>query len=153
MNRVYVGNFPYNACEDDLKDTFSSCGDISNIIITQDTETGRSRGFGFITFTTESGAYEAIRRLNGQSMGGRSLIVSLAEDKRFGGKSQTSYRSPQFIETRPSNSSTQRVRTIEFNTSSLPGSSRKYGERSFDSHLKPDQRRQRRQNNHGFGQS
>jgi RNA recognition motif-containing protein len=140
--------------EDELKEFFSSCGKVSEASVVHDRETGRSRGFGFVTFFDEFGAQEAIRKLNGSSMGGRSLMVNMAEDRKFNtGRSQTAYRSPHITESLPS-SSTQRVRTVEFGPNSPPGGARRYGNNqgSDGGRPKPNERRQRRQNNYGFEQ-
>lgn len=74
--KLYVGNLPLDASEEQLRELFSEYGDVENVTITTDRETGRSRGFGFVTLRT--GANEAIEALNGKLMGGRVLTVNLS---------------------------------------------------------------------------
>ncbi len=79
--KVYVGNIPYSTQEDDLTAIFSECGGIEEIKIIRDYETGRSKGFAFITFETPEGMQSALAK-DGNDMGGRNLRVNEAENKR-----------------------------------------------------------------------
>lgn len=84
--KIYVGNLPFSASEDQVRDLFSAHGDVTSVAIITDRETGRPRGFGFIEM--ESGAEAAIETLNGTEMDGRSLNVNEAkprEDRGGGG--------------------------------------------------------------------
>ncbi|MBT6120517.1 RNA-binding protein, partial [bacterium] len=54
-NKVYIGNLAYGTTQDELRDEFGQCGEVSDVAIIMDRETGRSKGFGFITFETEEG--------------------------------------------------------------------------------------------------
>ena len=84
--RIYVGNLPYSATEDELRELFGQYGDVIGVDLVNDRETGRPRGFGFVEMG-ESEADEAIQKLNNFSMGGRSLRINEARPRResFGG--------------------------------------------------------------------
>jgi RNA recognition motif-containing protein len=84
--KIYVGNLPFSASEDQVRDLFSAHGDVTSVAIITDRETGRPRGFGFVEM--ESGAEAAIETLNGTEMDGRNLNVNEAkprEDRGGGG--------------------------------------------------------------------
>ena len=85
--KLYVGNLSYDTTENDLQDLFSKHGPVSEVAIVQDRETGRARGFGFVTMATEEGAKAAIEALNGKEVGGRALTVNEARppQERSGG--------------------------------------------------------------------
>jgi RNA recognition motif-containing protein len=76
--RLYVGNLPFNVTEAELREHFSTFGQLSYLSIPTDRETGKQRGFAFIEFKDRAQADEAIRRFNNQSFQGRSLSVSEA---------------------------------------------------------------------------
>jgi len=80
MTKLYVGNLPWSASEDDLKDLFSPVGEVLSAKLITDRETGRSRGFGFVEMETAD-ANAAISQLNGQDYGGRPLRVNEAQDR------------------------------------------------------------------------
>jgi RNA recognition motif-containing protein len=80
-NKIYVGNLDYQMTDEDLKSEFSSYGDIQDVIIIKDHETGRSKGFGFVTFAEES-ALEKALELDGQEIRGRQLRVNKARPKQ-----------------------------------------------------------------------
>ena len=67
-NKIYVGNLPYSTTEEDLKQEFSDCGDISDVRLITDRETGRSKGFAFITFTSAE-ALDAALEMNNKDIG------------------------------------------------------------------------------------
>ncbi|MDQ3414812.1 MAG: RNA-binding protein, partial [Verrucomicrobiota bacterium] len=75
---LYVGNLSFETTENDLNDLFSEHGKVTDVAILSDRETGRSRGFGFVTFTDAAGANAAIAALNGKEIGGRALTVNEA---------------------------------------------------------------------------
>lgn len=79
LNRVYVGNLPFRMGFEQLKELFSSCGEVSEATVVVDRYTGRSKGFGFVTFATEQGAKKAISELDGKEVEGRALKVSEAK--------------------------------------------------------------------------
>jgi len=77
--KLYVGNLPYSAKEESLKDHFSSAGSVASVKIIIDRETGRSKGFGFVEMESDDGAQTAVSQLDGQEFEGRSLRVSEAK--------------------------------------------------------------------------
>ena len=85
MKKIYVGNLPWGVADADLKEFFSTYGTVHSAAVITDRETGRSRGFGFVEMDEASAADDAQRALDGSDMGGRSLRVNEAQDKRRGG--------------------------------------------------------------------
>lgn len=83
--KIYVGNIPFTTTESDLRDTFGRHGSIASVNVITDRETGRPRGFAFVEMEEASDAAEAIRALDGTDLGGRTLRVNEAQDKRGGG--------------------------------------------------------------------
>lgn len=79
--KLYVGGISWGTSEDQLHDAFSRYGDIEETKIITDRETGRSRGFGFVTFMNENDAQDAIQGLNGTELDGRSLNVNVARER------------------------------------------------------------------------
>jgi len=83
--KIYVGNLPFSVTEDELRDVFQRHGTVDSVAVITDRETGRPRGFGFVEMAEASAADEAIRALDGSDLGGRSLRVNEAQDRRGGG--------------------------------------------------------------------
>lgn len=89
--KLFVGNLNYGVTTDDLRELFSQFGEIIDCIVLTDKFSGRSKGFGFVTFATVEEAEAAKEGLNEQDMQGRNLKVSTAqpprprEDRGFGG--------------------------------------------------------------------
>ena len=79
MKKLYVGNLPFSATEDQVRDLFSTHGTVSSVNLIMDRETGRPRGFGFIEI--EDGAEQAITTLNDYEMDGRNLKVNEARPR------------------------------------------------------------------------
>ena len=86
-NRLYVGNLSFNATETDLMDLFGQAGQVKDVALIQDRVTGKSRGFAFVTMTTDQEAATAISQLNGKSIDGRTISVNEARprEERPGG--------------------------------------------------------------------
>jgi RNA recognition motif-containing protein len=82
--KLYVGNIPFSATEDELRDLFEAHGSVESVNVITDRETGRPRGFAFIEMD-EGSADAAIQALNGTDMGGRALRVNEANERRSGG--------------------------------------------------------------------
>lgn len=76
--KLYVGNLPFTATEQDLHAKFSACGSVESAKIIMDRDTGRSKGFGFVEMADDNGAQQAIDSLNGADFAGRAMIVSEA---------------------------------------------------------------------------
>ncbi|KAF7289929.1 RRM domain-containing protein [Mycena indigotica] len=77
----FVRNLSWNTTEDALYNTFGEYGQVTDAIHMKDRETGRYRGFGFVTFSTADEAHNAIAGLNDQEIDGRRIRVSLANDR------------------------------------------------------------------------
>ena len=87
-NKLYVGNLPYSVRDGDLEQAFSSFGAVTSAKVMMERDTGRSKGFGFVEMGSDAEAQAAIEGMNGQPMGGRSLVVNEArpmEPRRPGG--------------------------------------------------------------------
>jgi hypothetical protein len=85
---LYVGNLPYSVRDGDLEQAFSAFGAVTSAKVMMERDTGRSKGFGFVEMGSDSEAQAAIEGMNGQPMGGRSLVVNEArpmEPRRPGG--------------------------------------------------------------------
>jgi RNA recognition motif-containing protein len=80
-NRLYVGNLSFNATADSVREWFASCGAVTDVHVVTDRESGRSRGFAFVTMGTDAEAQKAIAETNGAMMDGRSLRVNEAEER------------------------------------------------------------------------
>jgi RNA recognition motif-containing protein len=79
--RLFVGNLPYDATEEDIRVHFSTAGNVLNVFVPLDRETGRKRGFAFVEYGDAAAANEAIRLLNNQPFKGRPLAVNEARAK------------------------------------------------------------------------
>lgn len=84
-NRLYVGNLSFNATNDTVRTAFSAFGEITDVHVVSDRETGQSRGFGFVTMGTAEAAQKAIAEMNGAMLDGRPLKVNEAEERQGGG--------------------------------------------------------------------
>lgn len=82
--KLYVGNLPFSATEEQLRELFERHGSVERVNVVTDRETGRSRGFAFVEMDAAS-ADAAMRALDGSDMGGRALRVNEAHDRRPGG--------------------------------------------------------------------
>jgi len=80
---IYVGNLPYTATEDDITGLFANYGPVERVKIITDRETGRSKGFGFVTLGDQSQLDSAVEALNGFDYQGRALRVNASEPKEF----------------------------------------------------------------------
>jgi cold-inducible RNA-binding protein len=77
-NKLYVGNLPYTVRDEDLQQSFSAFGSVNSAKVMMERDTGRSKGFGFVEMGSDAEAQAAIQGMNGQSLGGRSLVVNEA---------------------------------------------------------------------------
>lgn len=86
-NKLFVGNLSFNTTENDLQDAFAAHGTVVEAKLMTDRETGRARGFGFVTMSTAEEAQNAINALNGSTVDGRALTVNIAKprEERGGG--------------------------------------------------------------------
>ena len=81
MTSIYVGNLPFTATEDEIRDLFATYGEVERVQLINDRDTGRPRGFGFVTMGAEDAA-KAIEALNGTELGGRNLRINEAEERK-----------------------------------------------------------------------
>ncbi len=77
--KLYVGNLPFSATEQQLADMFAQSGTVESAKIITDRDSGRSKGFGFIEMSSDAEAQAAISKFNGMDMGGRPLTVNEAK--------------------------------------------------------------------------
>jgi len=87
---VYVGNLPYSATNDSLREAFEAYGEVTSANVISDRDSGRSKGFGFVEMSDDAAAKQAIEKLNGTEMDGRTITVNEArpreERPRGGGR-------------------------------------------------------------------
>jgi len=93
--KLYVGNLSYDTTEEQVRTLFTQVGEIAEIAFIMDRDTGRPKGFGFVTMKTEEASKEAIKRFNGFTMDNRALTVNEAKPREerssgggFGGNSR-----------------------------------------------------------------
>lgn len=87
-NKLYVGNLSFSTTEIELQDLFAQAGAVTEVMLVQDRFTGKSRGFAFVTMSSEEEAKKAIEQLHSKPFGGRPLTVNEAqprEERRGGG--------------------------------------------------------------------
>ncbi len=87
MKNIYVGNLDFNVTEDELRKAFGAYGQVDNVTILKDRDTGQPRGFGFVEMANDEEAEKAISGCNGMQLGSRALNVNEARPKteRSGG--------------------------------------------------------------------
>jgi RNA recognition motif-containing protein len=95
--KLYVGNLSYSTTQEQVSELFAQAGEVSEVNLITDRETGRPKGFGFVEMATEEGAQEAIKRFNGHSLDNRPLTVNEARprEERSGGGSGGSFGGPR----------------------------------------------------------
>jgi len=96
-NKLFVGGLAWGTDEDSLRQAFEGFGSVREAKVITDRDTGRSRGFGFVTFESEADAKAAIKSMDGASLDGRNIRVNEAEDRRGGSGSGGGggFRSPR----------------------------------------------------------
>lgn len=86
--KLYVGNLPWSVTNDSLKELFASYGEVVEAVIITDRMSGRSKGFGFVTFADEAAAEKAAAEMNGKTVEERQIVVNVArprEERPAGG--------------------------------------------------------------------
>jgi cold-inducible RNA-binding protein len=85
--KLYVGNLSYDTTEEDIRTLFAQAGTVSEVALIKDRDTGTSKGFAFVTMSTQDEAKKAIEQFNGKSVGNRELTVNVARprEERSGG--------------------------------------------------------------------
>lgn len=95
--KIYVGNLPYDAKEEDLRQLFEAFGQVNSINLITDRDTGRSKGFGFVEMENQEEGDKAITELNDTELSGRKINISVARpkkefNKRFNNRNDSSRR-------------------------------------------------------------
>lgn len=83
--RLYVGNLPYKATDEELTELFAKAGNVASARVMRDTATGRARGFAFVEMATDEEAQKAVAEFNQYLMDGRALVVNEARPRTEGG--------------------------------------------------------------------
>jgi RNA recognition motif-containing protein len=78
---LYVGNLPFSAADDEIRQLFEQYGQVESVNLISDRETGRPRGFGFVEMAEREGGERAIEELDGKDFGGRQLTVNEARPR------------------------------------------------------------------------
>ncbi len=89
--KLYVGNLAFSMSEDELSELFSAYGTPDSVKIVMDRDTGRSKGFGFVEFSNDEAARNAMSALNGKEIQGRNLTVNEARPRPEGGGGRGGY--------------------------------------------------------------
>src|SRR5271157_6010044 len=92
--KLFVGNLSFNTTENELQDAFAAHGTVTEANLMMDRSTGRPRGFGFVTMSTDEEAQKAVEAMNGKTIDGRALTVNIArprEERSGGGDSRRPY--------------------------------------------------------------
>ena len=95
MLNIYVGNLSFDTADTDLEQIFSQHGEVEEVQIITDRDTGRSRGFGFVKMRDDNAARTAIEQLNGTDVGGRNIIVNEAKPRADRGGGGGGRRGPR----------------------------------------------------------
>ncbi len=82
-SKIFVGSLPWSITSDSLRELFSVYGEITEAIVISDRDTGRSKGFGFVTFAQEADMQKALE-MDGKEVEGRSIVVNKAQPKTGG---------------------------------------------------------------------
>jgi cold-inducible RNA-binding protein len=85
-NRLYVGNLSFSTTSEALRAEFAALGEVTDVHLVTDRDSGQSRGFGFVTMGSASDATKAIAAMNGAVVDGRALRVNEAEERQSGGR-------------------------------------------------------------------
>ncbi|HKZ31244.1 MAG TPA: RNA-binding protein [Vicinamibacteria bacterium] len=85
MSKVFVGNLSFDTTREELEALFAPLGEISDVFVPLDRDSGRPRGFAFVTYASGESAAQAIQKLDGVELGGRNLRVNEATAERSGG--------------------------------------------------------------------
>jgi len=84
--RLYIGNIPFSATEEELRELFARHGTVTGVDLITDRETGRPRGFAFVEMEDSAAADAAIESVDGSDLGGRNIRVNEAQERRGGGE-------------------------------------------------------------------
>lgn len=84
-SKLFVGNLSFDTKQSDLEQLFAGAGTVREAVVIQDRDTGRSRGFAFVTMSTPAEAQDAVSKFNGKALQGRSLKVNEAQERESAG--------------------------------------------------------------------
>ena len=84
-NKLFIGGMNWDTTADDLRETFKEFGEIMDATVITDRDSGRSRGFGFVTFYNQDNVAAAISKMDGSVLAGRTLVVNEARERQSGG--------------------------------------------------------------------
>ena len=79
-NKLFIGSLPWSVTSDQLRELFATYGEITDAVVISDRDTGRSKGFGFVTFATEESAQKALE-MDGKEVEGRTIVVNVAKPR------------------------------------------------------------------------
>ncbi len=79
-NKIFVGSLPWSINNDSLKELFATYGEVTEAVVIMDRETSKSKGFGFVTFTTPESAQKALE-MSGKEVDGRTIVVNIAKPR------------------------------------------------------------------------
>jgi RNA recognition motif-containing protein len=94
-NKIFVGNLPWSLRDENLRELFSQFGEIVEAIVIMERRTGRSKGFGFVTFQTPEAAQSAVEGMHGKEVEGRNIVANIArprEDRPRDDRPRRDYR-------------------------------------------------------------
>ena len=98
---IYIGNLPWSATEDEIRQLFAQHGDVTSVKIITDPQSGRSKGFGFVEMASDDAGQAAVSGLDGTELGGRKIVVNPARPKGEGSGAGRSRGSEQGFTSRP----------------------------------------------------
>ena len=81
-NKLFVGNLSWDTTSQSLQEAFETFGSVTDAVVISDRDTGRSRGFGFVTFANDEDAENAIKDMDGKELDGRNIRVNEAQEKK-----------------------------------------------------------------------
>ena len=81
-NKLYIGNLPYTVDQTKLQQLFEGFGEVTEVVVISDRFSGKSKGFGFVTFKNAADAEKALKEMNEKEVDGRKLMVSVARPKK-----------------------------------------------------------------------
>ena len=90
-NKLFIGSLPWSINNDSLKELFAQYGEITEAIVITDRDSGRSKGFGFVTFTNEADAQKALE-MDGREVEGRTIVVNVAKPREDRGPRRGGFR-------------------------------------------------------------
>ncbi|VVA43477.1 conserved hypothetical protein [Candidatus Roizmanbacteria bacterium] len=79
-NKIFVGSLPWSINNDSLKELFAQYGEVTEAVVIMDRETSKSKGFGFVTFSTPESAQKALE-MSGKEVDGRAIVVNIAKPR------------------------------------------------------------------------